>query len=68
MFVSPDEESAVKIIDFGFARKKVENQPLKTPCFSLPCAAPEVLQHNLPDYGYHEACDLWSLGVIMVDT
>ncbi|EDV29862.1 uncharacterized protein TRIADDRAFT_19422 [Trichoplax adhaerens] len=65
LFVSPNEESSIKIIDFGFARKKVENQPLKTPCFSLPCAAPEVLLQDLPDYGYHEACDLWSLGVIM---
>lgn len=43
---------------------------MKTPCFTLNYAAPEVLkqavntQSNLSD-GYDEACDLWSLGVIL---
>ncbi|XP_077179600.1 ribosomal protein S6 kinase alpha-5 isoform X2 [Paroedura picta] len=38
-----------------------DNQPLKTPCFTLHYAAPELLNHN----GYDESCDLWSLGVIL---
>ncbi|XP_060117223.1 ribosomal protein S6 kinase alpha-5 isoform X2 [Heteronotia binoei] len=38
-----------------------DNQPLKTPCFTLHYAAPELLNRN----GYDESCDLWSLGVIL---
>ena len=39
-----------------------------TPCFSLPYAAPEVLDTALrtSQEGYNESCDLWSLGVILV--
>uniref|UniRef100_A0AAR2KS41 Ribosomal protein S6 kinase n=1 Tax=Pygocentrus nattereri TaxID=42514 RepID=A0AAR2KS41_PYGNA len=54
--------SAIKIIDFGFARlKPPDNQLLKTPCFTLQYAAPEILTYD----GYDESCDLWSLGVIL---
>ncbi|KAK1148590.1 ribosomal protein S6 kinase alpha-4-like [Acipenser oxyrinchus oxyrinchus] len=34
---------------------------MQTPCFTLQYAAPELLR----DSGYDEACDLWSLGVIL---
>ncbi|XP_028573545.2 ribosomal protein S6 kinase alpha-5 [Podarcis muralis] len=62
LFTDENDSSEIKIIDFGFARlKPPDNQPLKTPCFTLHYAAPELLNHN----GYDESCDLWSLGVIL---
>ncbi|KAL8169044.1 UNVERIFIED_CONTAM: Ribosomal protein S6 kinase alpha-5 [Gekko kuhli] len=64
LFTDESDNSEIKIIDFGFARlKPPDNQPLKTPCFTLHYAAPELLNHN----GYDESCDLWSLGVILGD-
>ena len=67
MFSSADEEcTTVKVIDFGFARSvSEETQALTTPCYTLVYAAPEVLSSQNKD-GYTEACDLWSLGVILV--
>lgn len=63
MFTDENDNLEIKVIDFGFARlKPPDNQPLKTPCFTLHYAAPELLNHN----GYDESCDLWSLGVILV--
>ncbi|XP_078516179.1 ribosomal protein S6 kinase alpha-5 isoform X2 [Lissotriton helveticus] len=62
LFTDENDNSQIKIIDFGFARlKPQDNQPLKTPCFTLHYAAPELLSHS----GYDESCDLWSLGVIL---
>lgn len=63
LFTAESENSEIKIIDFGFARlKPPDNQLLKTPCFTLQYAAPEILKYD----GYDESCDLWSLGVILV--
>ncbi|XP_029349141.1 ribosomal protein S6 kinase alpha-5 isoform X1 [Echeneis naucrates] len=62
LFTDESENSEIKIIDFGFARlKPPDNQLLKTPCFTLQYAAPEILKYD----GYDESCDLWSLGVIL---
>ncbi|TRY91783.1 hypothetical protein DNTS_023742 [Danionella cerebrum] len=62
LFTDDTENSEIKIIDFGFARlKPPDNQLLKTPCFTLQYAAPEILKYD----GYDESCDLWSLGVIL---
>ncbi|XP_035465837.1 ribosomal protein S6 kinase alpha-5 isoform X3 [Scophthalmus maximus] len=62
IFTDESENSEIKIIDFGFARlKPPDNQLLKTPCFTLQYAAPEILKYD----GYDESCDLWSLGVIL---
>ncbi|KAG8449054.1 hypothetical protein GDO86_015925 [Hymenochirus boettgeri] len=62
LFTDECDNSEIKIIDFGFARlKPPDNQPLKTPCFTLHYAAPELLNDN----GYDESCDLWSFGVIL---
>ncbi|XP_011298389.1 ribosomal protein S6 kinase alpha-5-like isoform X2 [Fopius arisanus] len=54
-------DAPVKVVDFGFARLKKSCEPLHTPCFTLPYAAPEILAHQ----GYDESCDLWSLGAIL---
>uniref|UniRef100_A0A671LF04 Ribosomal protein S6 kinase n=1 Tax=Sinocyclocheilus anshuiensis TaxID=1608454 RepID=A0A671LF04_9TELE len=62
LFTDDTENSEIKVIDFGFARlKPPDNQLLKTPCFTLQYAAPEILKYD----GYDESCDLWSLGVIL---
>ncbi|KAF4084002.1 hypothetical protein AMELA_G00123790 [Ameiurus melas] len=62
LFTDESESSEIKIIDYGFARlKPPDNQLLKTPCFTLQYAAPEILKYG----GYDESCDLWSLGVIL---
>ncbi|RWS13648.1 ribosomal protein S6 kinase-like protein [Dinothrombium tinctorium] len=77
LFVSNSPDSDVKVVDFGFARyKPSEDQVMKTPCFTLNYAAPEVLKQALnstvspntsisDSNGYNESCDLWSLGVIL---
>ncbi|XP_067845119.1 ribosomal protein S6 kinase alpha-5-like [Heptranchias perlo] len=62
LFADQNDDATIKIVDFGFARvKPSDNQPLKTPCFTLHYAAPEIFKQN----GYDESCDLWSLGVIL---
>ncbi|XP_014609105.1 PREDICTED: ribosomal protein S6 kinase alpha-5 isoform X1 [Polistes canadensis] len=61
IFVHEGKDSPVKIVDFGFARLKRSCEPLLTPCFTLPYAAPEVIAKQ----GYDQSCDLWSLGAIM---
>jgi len=68
LFVDSSEDSEIKIVDFGFARLKPDKeQTMKTPCFTLHYAAPEVLKHALgqDEQGYDASCDLWSLGVIL---
>lgn len=62
------EEAVVKLVDFGFACLKPDNQPMQTPCFTVSYAAPEVLDQTVGRTGYDESCDLWSLGVILVGT
>ncbi|XP_043250460.1 ribosomal protein S6 kinase alpha-5-like isoform X1 [Colletes gigas] len=61
VFAHDSEDSSVKIVDFGFARVKRGCEPLHTPCFTLPYAAPEVVARQ----GYDQSCDLWSLGAIL---
>lgn len=79
MFSDDSENAELKVVDFGFARLKPKNKKegMKTPCFTLQYAAPEVLNQAIaggksvddattPMDGYDESCDLWSLGVILV--
>ncbi len=64
------------MVDFGFARlmPAPEESPMRTPCFSLQYAAPEVLALAMANGGnpesdvggYNHSCDLWSLGTILV--
>ncbi|VDK68957.1 unnamed protein product [Dibothriocephalus latus] len=56
---SPD---SIRICDFGFAKQlRAGNGLLMTPCYTAQFAAPEVLKMQ----GYHVACDIWSLGVLL---
>lgn len=69
LFKSSSEDSEIKVVDFGFARMKPEKDGcMKTPCFTLHYAAPEVLRQAVQQgaAGYDETCDWWSLGVILV--
>ena len=54
--------SSIRICDFGFAKQmRAENGLLMTPCYTANFVAPEVLRRQ----GYDEACDIWSLGVLL---
>uniref|UniRef100_A0AAR2KBW2 Ribosomal protein S6 kinase n=1 Tax=Pygocentrus nattereri TaxID=42514 RepID=A0AAR2KBW2_PYGNA len=53
---------SIRICDFGFAKQlRAENGLLMTPCYTANFVAPEVLKKQ----GYDEACDIWSLGVLL---
>lgn len=71
LFKDSAEDSEIKIVDFGFARMmpdKEKDGNMKTPCFTLHYAAPEVLRQAVQQGagGYDETCDWWSLGVVLV--
>jgi len=71
LFCGSGDDAELKVVDFGFACERPRGDgSLHTPCFSLPYAAPEVLNQMTVGVGdgYNESCDLWSLGVIMVRT
>ncbi|XP_057323116.1 ribosomal protein S6 kinase alpha-5-like isoform X1 [Microplitis mediator] len=61
VYSQPGNNSLIKIVDFGFARLKRSCEPLHTPCYTYPYAAPEVLAHQ----AYDESCDMWSLGAVL---
>lgn len=52
---------SLRICDFGFAKQMKADGLLMTPCYTANFAAPEVLKKQ----GYDEACDIWSLGVLL---
>eukprot|EP01082_Thalassiosira_pseudonana_P007369 g7078.t1 g7078 contig23:1807757-1809052(-) len=62
LFETTDEDSSIKIIDFGLARKhyaKHGEPPMKSLVGTPYYLAPEVLRKC-----YGKECDLWSVGVI----
>lgn len=59
MFVDHKEDSLLKIVDFGFARRRTSEET--PPCFTLDYAAPESLLKGTTK----ESRDMWSLGVIL---
>ena len=52
----------MKISDFGYAKKVLYENSLRTQCGTEGYVAPEILEHR-PAYGVK--CDMWSLGVIL---
>jgi len=53
---------SLRVGDFGFAKQlRHDNGLLMTPCYTANFVAPEVLKKK----GYDEACDIWSLGVLL---
>jgi calcium/calmodulin-dependent protein kinase I len=61
LLLSEDDDSAVKIADFGFAKKVYEHNSLKTQCGTPGYVAPEILEGT----PYDERADMWSVGVIL---
>eukprot|EP00571_Detonula_confervacea_P010870 CAMPEP_0172300668 /NCGR_PEP_ID=MMETSP1058-20130122/2695_1 /TAXON_ID=83371 /ORGANISM="Detonula confervacea, Strain CCMP 353" /LENGTH=401 /DNA_ID=CAMNT_0013010505 /DNA_START=78 /DNA_END=1283 /DNA_ORIENTATION=+ len=62
LFETEDEDSPIKIIDFGLSRKhrgRIGEPPMSTVVGTPYYIAPEVLQKK-----YDKSCDLWSVGVI----
>jgi serine/threonine protein kinase len=60
LLTSKEDDSNVKIADFGFAIRGAQKSALTTQCGTPGYVAPEILQ-NLP---YDKAVDMWSIGVI----
>lgn len=58
---SEDDDSSVKIADFGFAKIVKKPNSLKTQCGTPGYVAPEILEGTL----YDERADMWSVGVIL---
>ncbi len=54
LFIDDSESAELKVVDFGFARLKPkrdgneEGGGMRTPCFTLQYAAPEVLDQAMP--------------------
>lgn len=61
LLLAEDDDSAVKIADFGFAKVVKEPNSLKTQCGTPGYVAPEILD-GIP---YDTKCDMWSVGVIL---
>lgn len=61
MLQSSDSDSNIKIADFGFAKKCLQPNSLKTQCGTPGYVAPEILE----GLAYDTQADMWSLGVIV---
>uniref|UniRef100_A0A7S2LQ71 non-specific serine/threonine protein kinase n=1 Tax=Leptocylindrus danicus TaxID=163516 RepID=A0A7S2LQ71_9STRA len=61
LLVSGDDDSIVKIADFGFAKRCPAGKKLKTQCGTPGYVAPEILM-GVP---YGTKADMWSIGVIL---
>jgi len=60
LFLTPDDGSDIKIIDFGLSRHDTQNfGVMKTKVGTPYYVAPEVLNRE-----YTKSCDIWSIGVI----
>lgn len=61
LLLSEQDDSAVKIADFGFAKKVYKKNSLTTQCGTPGYVAPEILEGT----PYDERADMWSVGVIL---
>jgi len=61
LWQSQDNDSDIKIADFGFAKKCLTPNSLKTQCGTPGYVAPEILEGQQ----YDTQADMWSLGVIV---
>ena len=65
LFLNKDENSPIKIIDFGLSKifgeyNNIKNNQMSTKVGTAYYVSPEVLQGK-----YDEKCDIWSAGVIL---
>lgn len=61
LLLSENDDSEVKIADFGFAKKVYKKNSLTTQCGTPGYVAPEILEGT----PYDERADNWSVGVIL---
>ncbi len=60
LYMSKDEDSIIKLCDFGFAKQAATaDEILGTPCGTINYAAPEIVDCN-----YNISVDLWAVGCI----
>jgi len=63
LFATREDNAEIRISDFGLAKIMSGDMLVKTACGSPNYVAPEVLMNEL--HGYNDACDMWSVGVIL---
>lgn len=56
-------DASIKLADFGFAKKVIRPNCLKTLCGTPNYMAPEIFEAKLNGYDYR--CDMWSVGVVV---
>lgn len=61
--VEADDDTTIKLADFGFAKKVTKPYCLRTLCGTAQYVAPEVL--DLQSGGYDCRADMWSVGVVV---
>ncbi|KAG5183568.1 hypothetical protein JKP88DRAFT_245204 [Tribonema minus] len=61
MFESDLPDAAVKLLDFGLSARYREGEQLRSTVGTAYSMAPEVLADQM----YNQACDLWSVGVVL---
>lgn len=61
LLVSENDNTTIKIADFGYAKRVLRPNSLVTACGTRSYVAPEIV-NGIP---YDQAVDMWSLGVIL---
>jgi len=61
LLLDENDDTSIKIADFGFAKKVKEPKSLTTGCGTLSYMAPELIRRE----PYDERADIWSIGVIL---
>jgi serine/threonine protein kinase len=62
LLVEKEDDTTIKIADFGFAKRVNKPNCLRTLCGTAQYVAPEVLDLHSP--GYDQRADMWSVGVV----
>lgn len=62
LMVEREDDTSIKIADFGFAKRVIKPNCLRTLCGTAQYVAPEVLDLHSP--GYDQCADMWSVGVV----
>ena len=63
LLVSPNDDTSIKLSDFGFSRREHTPNSLVGTVGTPTYVAPEILLNDDDDSPYDKQCDLWSAGV-----